>query len=73
MRLNIETTKIAGTQKVLQQVFTNEEVRVIATHDTTVDFEIRPQGADERCEYVYPAESILELAAVIPPHKVRIY
>ena len=73
MKLNIETTSAAGTLKVLRQVFTNEQVSIVCEYEATVDYEIKPQGADERCEYVYSAESILDLAAVMPAHKIRIY
>jgi len=73
MKLNIETTNAAGTQKVLQQVFTGEEVSIVCEYEKTVDYEILPKGIDKRCKYVYSAESILDLAAVIPSHKIRIY
>ncbi len=73
MKLNIETTDAAATLKVLQQVFINEDVSVGTEYDNTADFVIKPQGAGDNDEYVYPAESIIELAAVIPPYKIRIY
>lgn len=72
MKLNIETTDPAATLKVLQQVFVNEKVSVGAVYDNTADFVIK-RGDDWRTEEVYSAESILELAAVILPYKIRIY
>ena len=72
MKLNIETTDAAATLKVLQQVFTNEEVSVGTVYDNTADFVVK-RGADWRTEVVYSAESIIELAAVIQPYKIRIY
>lgn len=72
MKLNIETTDAAATLKVLQQVFTNEEVSVGTVYDHTADFVVK-RGADCRTEVVYSAESIIELAAVIPAYKIRIY
>lgn len=66
MRLNIETTD------ALQQVFINEDVSVGTAYDNTADFVIK-RGADWRTEEVYSAESIIELAAIIPAYKIRIY
>ena len=41
-------------------------------YDNTADFVVK-RGADWRTEVVYSAESIIELAAVIQPYKIRIY
>ena len=75
MKLNIETTDAAATLKVLRRVFTNEEVDIVDEYNytNTADYEIKPPGVDEHSEFVYSAESVIELAAVIPPHKIRIY
>lgn len=72
MKLNIETTDTAATLKVLQQVFINEEVSIGTVYDNTADFVIK-RGSDWRTEEVYSAESIIELAAIIPSYKIRIY
>lgn len=73
MKLNIETTDTAATLKVLLQVFTGEDVSIVCEYDKTADYEISPRNVDVHSEYVYSAESIMELANVIPPHKIRIY
>lgn len=73
MRLNIETTNSFETLQTLKQVFTNEDVALACEFDESSDFEINPPGAHADVDYVYSAESIIELAAVIPPHKIRIY
>ena len=73
MKLNIETTDAVATQKILQQVFTGEEVSILCEHEKCADYDVSPKDLDKRCEYVYSAESILDLAAVMPAHKIRIY
>lgn len=73
MRLNIETTNAYETLKILKQVFIDENVLIVGEYDESADYLISQPDADDGCQYVYSAESIFELAAVIPPHKVRIY
>lgn len=73
MKLNIETTNPAYVLECMKGLFINDDVKITSEYESTADFEIKPRGADERCEYVYPASWVTELSVYVPIHKIRIY
>lgn len=73
MRLNIETQDVERTLEDLRICFLNQTVNLLKVYEKTADFEIKPKPDSKPGEYLYTAESLLELSYDIPAFKIRIY